>query len=187
MTYSYQRTANVQALELQSPRPCAPLGSHGIAWGWTTPVLGPQLVLRPLWPLGISGCVMIDQPDGQIVLRPQDLDPKLVPDSQELLAAVRIALPVIVRDWAACLIDAGMFTLSPTTTGCRITVHPGDPKWCRTVIVPVPWARLIGNGDPLEIRPCYEQEGPVALLGGRGEKYRVDLAKVMWPQAFGRG
>jgi len=150
-------------------------------------VLGPQLVLKPLWPLGISGSVAIDQPDGQIVLRPLGLDQKRVPDTEELLTAVKIAMPVIARDWASCLIDAGQFVITPTRSGCRITVHPGDPKWCRTVIVPVPWGKLIGNGDPLATSVSYEEQGCVALLGGRGPKYRVDLARVMWPQAFGRG
>jgi len=182
MPYSYCRTATNP--ESESPRPCCPLGSHGIAWGWTTPLQGRQLSLRPLWPRGVHGAIQIDQPDGQIVLRPAGLDQRLASVTEELLGDARMALPEIVTDWAACLIDAGRLRVVPTATGAEVTAHPGDPQWRRTVDVQVPWRELTGDQDPRDTFVCHEEQGSVALLGGRGAQYRVDLARVMWPGAF---
>jgi len=127
---------------------------------------------------------MIDKPDGGIVLRPVGLDPRLVPNTEDLLADVRMALPEIVTDWAACLIDAGGMNVTPTATGAEVTVHSGDPVWRRTVAVQVPWRELIGSQDPRTTGVFYEAEGAVALLGGRGKQHRVDLARVLWREAF---
>jgi len=138
-----------------------------------------------LWPRGIQGAIQIDQPDGQIVLRPVGLDPRLVPVTEELLQDVKMALPEIVTDWAECLIDAGWLKVTPTRTGAEVTVHSGDPVWRRTVAVEVPWRELIGSQDPRDTSVFFEQQGAVALLGAHGSEYRVDLARVMWPEAFG--
>jgi hypothetical protein len=182
MPYSYCRAALDH--ETLAPRPCGPLESKGVVWGWTTPLQGPQLVLRPLWPPGVQGSVTIDRPDGEIVLCPVGLDPQVRPNADELLRDIQRALPEIATDWASCLIDAGGLKVQPTTTGCLVTVHPKSPVWRRTTAVPVPWRELIGSQDPLETLVFHEEQGPVALVGGRDRKMPINLAEVMWPGAF---
>jgi len=131
--------------------------------------------------------VVIDKPDGEIVLRPTELDPRLVPVTQDLLGDVRMALPEITTDWAACLIDVGQIRVVPTLTGAEVAVHPGDSVWRRVVSVQVPWRELVGEQDPRGTSVFFEEQGAVALLGGRGKQHRVDVARVLWSGAFTSG
>ena len=57
----------------------------------------------------------------------------------------------------------------PTATGAEVAVHPHDAQW-RTAAVPVPWRDLLGDQDPLGSLVFFEEQGPVALVGGRERK-----------------